>query len=498
MSFYSFKFLFLFLPLALAAFFAAEKYLGRSASIICLVLLSLVFYGVANPLYVPLLAGSIIVNYLVGRGLKGGGGRSLMWAGILLNLAVLGYYKYMNFFLDIVGTLAGTSWQLERMLLPLGISFYTFQQITWLIDCHAKRADARKDGFWRYAMFVTFFPQLIAGPIVRHNETMRQFAQDSTYRFKWDSLAVGLSIFIIGLAKKILVADELANIVNPVYTDAAAGTVSFANAWLAAFCYAFQVYFDFSGYSDMAVGVARMFNIRLPMNFNSPFKSGCIVDLWKGWHMTMTRFFQSYVHAPLSMLFLRMQDKHGVKGNLFMYLSTFITLVVIGLWHGANWTFIIFGLTQGCAIVCNHMWRTYRKKIKLRPMPYWAGLFLTFTFFMLTCVIYRAENLDIAMNMYHSMFVPDKLIGPWIKINKVIFALCVACACFLYPNTQQIMRYYKPVIDMANIAFISARARKLVWRPTAAWAGILLLLYIFSLNTLLDSNKVQEFIYFKF
>ena len=498
MLFYSLEFLFLFLPIVLACFFYVETRLGRKAAIIFLVVTSIAFYGSWNPAFVPLLLASIVVNYFLGRYLQVHTSRYLLWGGILLNLGCLAYYKYTNFFLDAVDAAAGTNLQVAQIILPLGISFYTFQQIAWLVDSYAQDVHTKKEGFWRYALFVTFFPHLVAGPLVSHSEMMPQFSKDSNFRPRWDSLAVGLSIFIIGLTKKVILADEFATISTPVFTNAATGTVPMLSAWLGALCYTFQVYFDFSGYSDMAIGLGRMFNIRLPMNFNSPFKAPSIVEFWKRWHMTMTRFFQTYVHMPMSVSLLRWQTRRKIKGNYAIHFSTFVTLLAIGLWHGANWTYIIFGAMQGFAILFTHLWRALVKAKTVPALPKAGGIFLTYLFFSLSCVIYRAENLDVAWNMYLSMFAPEKFLPPDFRPEKILLWAVGAAICFFAPNTQQIMSNYQPVLDYKNVQNIMARLRNWRWRPSTAWCVTILVLFVANLNFLLDDNRVQEFIYFQF
>ena len=500
MLFYSLNFIFFFLPLTLATFFYIETRFGRRAAIVFLVVMSLVFYGSWNPTFVPIMCLSIVVNYFLGRYLQIMPSLWLLWAGLLANLGLLGYFKYTNFFLDILKSLGGPHWHVEGIVLPLGISFYTFQQISWLVDSYAKNVDTRTEGFWRYALFVCFFPHLVAGPLVDHSEMMPQFSRDTTFRPRWSSIAIGLSIFIIGLAKKVILAEAFAAYSTPVFTDAAHGTVPCTTAWVAGLCYTFQVYFDFSGYSDMAVGLARMFNIRLPMNFNSPYKESSIIGFWKCWHMTMTRFFQTYVYTPLSISLLRLQGKYGIRSNVAIYIAVFVTLVAIGFWHGANWTFIVFGILHGCAIVFNRLWQGIQRKLGLSPLPKALGVFLTYSFFMLTCIIYRAENMGVAWNMYVSMFSPEALGIDDIKLKKISL-LCVGVfICFFMPNTQQILQSYRPVLDFGNVQQLARDAflYKMRWRPAKAWFVILIVLSFLSLDLLLDANKVQEFIYFQF
>ena len=501
MLFYSFEFLFLFLPAVLGIFFYTEVRFGRRAAIIVLVLSSLIFYGSWNPVFVPILCASVVTNYFLGCFLQGRPSKALLWAGVGANLALLGYFKYAGFFLGVVNAVADTHWQMQKVVLPLGISFYTFQQISWLVDSYAAEVDTRKEGFWRYALFVCFFPHLVAGPLVDHSEMMPQFSKDSNFKPKWSSLAIGISIFVIGLAKKVILADEFGATATPVFADAAHGLVPFSSAWLAALCYTFQVYFDFSGYSDMAVGLARMFNIRLPMNFNSPFKAASIIDFWKRWHMTMTRFFQTYIYTPLSVSLMRRKSRRGARGgDSAIYIATMATLLAIGLWHGANWTFVIFGLLQGIAIILNYLWRASRKRRNLPLLHPVAGIAMTYLFFTLCCVIYRSADLGMAWNMYRSMFAPETLVAFKFMPEKVALWFGGAIICFYMPNTQQIMRSYSPVLDLRNIQAV-ARSKfldKIQWRPSVACSLAILCLYFLSLDILLDANRVQEFIYFQF
>lgn len=503
MLFYAFDFLFFFLPLVLLGYFLFASRLGRRSAIIFLVFASLLFYGCWNAKYLLFLIPSIAVNYFLGRWLQKHQSKPLLTLGVLANLGFLGYFKYTNFFLDIVDGLASTSWQIESIVLPIAISFYTFQQIAWLVDSFSQKIDTRTEGFWRYALFVSFFPQLIAGPIVHHSEMMPQFSRDSTFRFRWTSFTVGLSIFIIGLTKKVVLADGMAAIATPAFSSAASGSVAFVDAWMAAIGFTLQVYFDFSGYSDMAIGLARMFNIRLPVNFNSPLKSPSIIEFWTKWHMTMTRFFQAYVHVPLSIFFFRRQMKLGFKGNLSMHITTFITLLAIGFWHGANWTFIVFGLMHGVMVVTNHLWKSFRKKHKIAALPRIAGVSLTLFTFILTCVTYRAENLDVAWSMYGSMFAPVTLAGEIFVSDlyqNIIITLIASITALFLPNTQQLMQRYNPVINMEFVEKIHTKRflKKLLWRPNYAWLVTLAIMWVWSLYTLLDANKVQEFIYFQF
>lgn len=500
MLFYSFEFLYLFLPLVILGYFLTVRFFGHRSSLIFLVLASFIFYANWNINHVWILGGSILANYCLGRYLQQKNSKLILTIGIILNLCVLGYYKYTNFFVDSISSIADTSWHVEAIILPLALSFYTFQQIAWLVDSFTKKVKTETESFWRYALFVSFFPQLIAGPIVHHSEMMPQFSKKSTFRINWKSMSVGLSIFAIGLIKKVVIADNMAAISTPIFTDAASGSVPLIDAWLGSLCFTLQIYFDFSGYSDMAIGLARMFNIRLPMNFNSPLRAASMADLWQKWHMTMTRFFQAYVHTPISMYFARKQIQMNIRGNIAIYLSTFITFVAIGFWHGANWTFIVFGIMHGVFVVTNHVWRGFRKKRKISPIPLPLSIGITFFFFMLSCVTYRAESLNIASTMYKSMFTVDitSLTEHLNDFTHVAYLLPALVIAFVFPNTQQIMQKYNPVINMADYTKVKSFWSRFLWRPTALWFLCIFVFYICSFVTLWKQSISQEFIYFQF
>ena len=339
MLFNSYTFILLFLPVAVGVFFA----LGRISHALAagwLVAASLFFYAWWSPAYVGLLLGSVLFNYAMGRTLARAHASGAVRAarrGLALavgcNLALLAYYKYMNFFLANVDALRGSPVHHLDIILPLGISFFTFTQIAFLVDTFQGKVKEYK--FVHYTLFVTYFPHLIAGPILHHAEMMPQFAQRRVYRPNARYLAAGLTIFCIGLCKKVLIADEIAVYVAPVFGAAAEGrAVGLADAWLGALAYTLQLYFDFSGYSDMAIGLSKMIGVRLPLNFASPYKAVNIIEFWRRWHMTLSRFLRDYLYIPLG------GDR---KGAARRYLNLLATMVLGGLWHGAGWTFIVWG-----------------------------------------------------------------------------------------------------------------------------------------------------------
>ena len=340
MLFNSFPFVFLFLPIVLIAFFEVGRRRRYDLAAWLLGAASLFFYGWWDPAFLPLLLISVVFNYLVGRGIASRREehvrRILCAVGIVVNLSALAYYKYADFAIDSINQLTGLRFPPPRVTLPIGISFFTFTQIAYLVD--TLRGLAREYKFSHYLLFVTYFPHLIAGPILHHGEMMPQFQKTRTYELDWENLAVGSAIFVIGLFKKVCIADGVAApYVVPVFSHAHTH-LGIVEGWAGALAYTFQLYFDFSGYSDMAIGISRMFNITLPLNFDSPYKARSIIDFWRRWHMTLSRFLREYLYIPLG---------GNRRGSLRRYLNVWITMALGGLWHGANWTFVFWGFYQG-------------------------------------------------------------------------------------------------------------------------------------------------------
>ncbi|MEM8827331.1 MAG: MBOAT family protein, partial [Pseudomonadota bacterium] len=397
MLFNSYVFIFAFLPLAIVGFVVAARRSRRLAAG-WLVLASLVFYGWWNPPYVAVLIASIIVNYLTGKAISqrvrdgGGGASGLMWTGVAFNLALLGYYKYANFFVENVAAATGSGWTIEAVLLPIGISFYTFTQIAYLIDCY--RGFVKEYDVVNYALFVSFFPQLIAGPILHHKEMMPQFAKAETYRITSANMAVGTTIFLIGLFKKAVLADGIAIYASPAFaTVDDGGSLDLFTAWGGALAYTFQLYFDFSGYSDMAIGLARMFGIVLPLNFASPYKSRSITEFWRTWHMTLSRFLRDYLYISLG---------GNRRGKARRYLNLFLTMLLGGFWHGAGWNFAIWGALHGLYLMVNHAWSGLFGTGGGRGRALF-GWTVTFFAVVVGWVFFRALTLDGALAMLAAM-----------------------------------------------------------------------------------------------
>ena len=393
-----------------------------------------------------------------------------------------------NFFVDNLNSISGSNIVFEQVILPLAISFFTFQQIAYLVDTY--RGETREYSFLHYCLFVTFFPQLIAGPIVHHKEMLPQFAKDSLYRLRSKNLAIGFTIFAIGLFKKVMIADNISVYATPVFSAAEAGAIlTFFEAWTGAIAYSLQLYFDFSGYSDMAIGLARMFGVRLPLNFSSPYKSTSIIEFWRRWHMTLSRFLRDYLYIPLG---------GSRAGRLRRYKNLMITMVLGGFWHGAGWTYIIWGGMHGVYLLINHGWIEFRKSLfadKVHPIFFRKiGWFLTITAIVVAWVPFRAESSEAAISMLTSM---SGLNGMGVDSPKhFLIAIFLLLVTTIIPsNTQQIMRNYKPAFETYNADKSLINDKQLQWNPTAIWSIVISLMFIISLLSL---SSESEFLYFQF
>ena len=391
MLFNSYEFIFFFLPIVFFVYFFLLKQRWIIGAKGFLVFASLFFYSWWNISYLPLILVSMLFNYVIGNTLNENfrqiraHKKTILWIGVVANLALLGYFKYSDFLIENVNVLLDASIPLLHLALPLAISFFTFQQIAYLVDSY--RGETQEYDFLNYALFVTFFPQLIAGPIVHHAEMMPQFASRWNAVKQYRHIATGLFIFSLGLFKKVVIADTFAQWANAGFDGAAA--LNFFEAWAATLSYTFQLYFDFSGYTDMAIGAALLFNIKLPFNFNSPYKALDIQDFWRRWHMTLSRFLRDYIYIPLG---------GNREGSLRTYSNLLITFLLGGIWHGAGWTFVFWGFLHGVALMAHRAWN-----ILGFTMPkVWAWL-TTFLFINVTWVFFRAETWQDAVRVLKGM-----------------------------------------------------------------------------------------------
>lgn len=410
MLFNSYTFIFAFLPIMLLGYFWLVSKRLIIESKLWLVGGSLFFYSFWNIYYLPLLLSSIFVNFFAGSALAKGKEqkitkKQLLIFGIIFNIALLGFFKYTDFLLSNLNTL-GTHFELLHIILPLGISFFTFTQIAFLVDAY--KGKVKEYNLLNYMLFVSYFPHLLAGPILHHSEMMPQFASRWNWAVRWRNLAVGLFLFSIGLFKKVVIADTFSEWANTGFDTAT--TLNLFEAWATSLSYTFQLYFDFSGYTDMAIGMSLMFNIKLPINFNSPYKARDIQDFWRRWHITLSRFLRDYIYIPLG---------GNQTSKMRNYFNLFFVFLIGGIWHGASWMFVVWGALHGIAIVIHRIW----KDLGLR-MWNWLGWFITFNFVNIAWVFFRAKDLESAEKVLGGMVgiggvvLPDKLAGKLAFLEK--------------------------------------------------------------------------------
>jgi alginate O-acetyltransferase complex protein AlgI len=499
MLFNSYQFLLLFLPIALIGCVVIARTLGRNAVFGWLVLASLFFYGWWSWFNLSLLLASLVFNYAAGTWLgkleKRSPGKLVLGVALAFNVGFLGYFKYADFVVANLNTVFGAHWALRNIALPLGISFYTFQKIAYLVDSY--QGKTRGYGFRDFCLFVSFFPQLIAGPITHHGEIMPQFRKQDTARNHWEDWSVGLTLFIFGLAKKVQIADRLAAFATPVFRVARDGAQFGAGeAWLGVLAYTLQLYFDFSGYSDMAIGLARMFGIRLPMNFNSPYKATSIVDFWRRWHITLSRFLREYVYIPLG---------GSRRGTGRKYINLFITMLIGGIWHGAGWTFVIWGMLHGLYLLVCHAWRDLRgvrdEASMALPRLAWNRA-LTFLAIVVAWVFFRAENFHAAANILASMSGAHGFASDLARLEQTkgwLLVVPLLLIVWFMPNTNQLLSYFKPTLEYvgedATQGPTLPRPAKVAWAPNAAWACAIAVLAVLSV---LAFSRASEFIYWQF
>jgi alginate O-acetyltransferase complex protein AlgI len=531
MLFNSFRFLFVFLPLTMLGFHLLGRY-GRRPVILWLALMSVVFYAAWNVVFVAFLLASILVNYLVAALITlppelSPARRRLLALGIVLNLLPLFYFKYLYKTLLLMDWLHLTHLQPHPLLLPLGISFFTFTQISYLVDL--AQGQAERQDLLSYLLFVTFFPHLIAGPILHHKEMMPQFGREGSpevparrFSLKPDDVSLGLTWFLMGLTKKVLIADKLAPTANLAFAHA--GSLDAANAWTGLIVYSMQLYFDFSGYSDMALGLARIFSIRFPLNFDSPFKATSVTEYWQRWHMTLTRYITLYLYNPILLAVQRHRLATGKKISrkalttpagftAMVAYPTIATMLITGLWHGAGLQFLIFGLIHGLYLTANQAWRHFRLRAGtptspanatpagLKRLSMMAGVYLQVTFAL---IFFRSDSLSSAFGLFRDLFGHHGL-GHMGALLEGSLAFALFPIVWFFPNTQQILNqetgpHGLPPVGAAATPAISPTPaptilRSLHWAPTLRWALVMALLF-FAILANLGTNA--PFLYFQF
>jgi alginate O-acetyltransferase complex protein AlgI len=488
MLFNSFEFILLFLPLTLLIYFMLLRRRLTIAAKSWLLFASLFFYSWWNIKYLPLILGSILFNYTVGgllveydSGRQRVSKKAIFVFGIAANIALLCWFKYMDFFIGTTNGLLGAQLPLLKIVLPLGISFFTITQIAFLVDAYEGLVEERN--LLNYSLFVTFFPHLLAGPILHHSDMMPQFERMRNKVVNWKNLYLGLMLFFLGLFKKVVLADTFS-----VWASAGFDTtqpLTLIPAWLASLSYTFQLYFDFSGYSDMAVGIGWMFNISLPINFNSPYKATGIIDFWKRWHITLTNFVTTYLYTPILRAFGRITFTNSL-------MAIFLAMLISGFWHGAGWTFIIWGGMHGLGLVLNHIWR--KKKL---PMPSFLAWLITFNFVNVSFVFFRSKSLDGAIRLLEGM---AGLNGVMLHKSLAKFAVLknmgISFGGWLDSIKGNDQTWIMAIAAMLLLLFWK-NSMEIVNRVRPAW-GWLCLLIVVAFWSLLDMSKVSEFLYFQF
>jgi len=482
MLFNSYVFVLAFLPIVLIGYFLLCK-VNSLFSRIFLLGMSLFFYGYFNIHYTIIIVISILFNFSVGKLLQIKNKKTILIIGLFLNIGVLFYYKYYDFFIENINKFFHTSFTLNNLLLPLGISFFTFQQLSYLLDVH--RDPSINYNFIDYALFVTYFPQLIAGPIVTHDELIPQFRNPQNRKINFKNFSAGLMAFSFGLAKKVLLADIFGHVVDAAYSKV--NSLSAIMVIIVLLSYTFQIYFDFSGYCDMASGISLMFNIKLPMNFNSPYQSITILDFWKRWHMTLTRFFTKYLYIPLG------GNRHG---KFRTCLNIFIVFLISGLWHGANWTFILWGISHGIFSILNQMFKKNIQKI-----PTAINWMITFIFVNITWALFRSNSIKHFKQLFQALLSSKQMLFDWTILYH-----------FQTPEIKIITRILKNIIGTNKVSmfacvffiglsflfvlkFKNTNQRIDIFKPTKKYLFVTVFLLI---SSILSFSNVGLFLYFNF
>ena len=488
--FNSYKFIFAFLPITFFIYFYLNHKRLTEASKGFLVFSSLFFYAWWNIAYLPLILSSILFNYIIGNSLSKSNNmgwisrrfskKSILVFGIVCNVSLLGYFKYTDFFIENFNLFVGSNANLLHLLLPLAISFFTFQQIAYLVDSY--RGETTEYDFLNYTLFVTFFPQLIAGPIVHHKEMMPQFVNVRNKVKNYKNIALGLFIFSTGLFKKVVMADIFSMWSNKGFD--VAETLNLFAAWATSLSYTFQLYFDFSGYTDMAIGIALLFNIKLPINFNSPYKALSVQDFWRRWHITLSRFLRDYIYIPLG---------GNKKGSFRTYTNLMVTFIIGGFWHGAGWTFLFWGFLHGLALSIHKLWQSLGFK-----MWYWLAWCITFNFVNIAWIFFRAKEWNDAIKVLNGMFSLDNVVLPPLFQSKLSFLDNYGVSFqFMFENIQG-NRWTILIILISIIIVLFTKNSMEKWKaftPNKTTTFLGTIAFIFGVLSLV---KVSEFLYFNF
>lgn len=477
--FNSYQFIFIFLPITLIFYYGFAYFRHTKLAITSLIFASLAFYAYWDIRYLPLLVGSILFNFTIGSFIEKTKSKKLLIAGITVNLMLLGYFKYAGFFIKSANVLLGSTLFVPKIILPLGISFFTFTQAAYLVDAY--RNETPKYSLLTYSLFVTLFPHLIAGPILYHKDMIPQFSLAKNFIFSSKNISLGIALFSMGLLKKVLIADNLAPWVKLIFEHA--NEVTFFEAWVGALGYTMQLYFDFSGYSEMAVGLGLMFNFNLPINFNSPYKSTSIIDFWRRWHITLSTFLKNYLYIPLG------GNRRGYIGRMR---NLMLTMLLGGLWHGAGWNYVIWGGLHGVYLVINHVWRKNNY-----ILPGFLSWLLTFICIVIAWVFFRADSFTNALLLLKAMIGLQGIILPQTyatflhKFNG--FGIQFGSLHYLQGGIMQL----GVVITLIGIVSVCKNPHQILsdFNPTKKWAFVVAVIIVIALVNL---NNATEFLYFQF
>jgi alginate O-acetyltransferase complex protein AlgI len=501
MLFTQFEFLFLFLPVTFAGYFLIARFINAPAARLgWLAAASLAFYSYWDVRFVPIILVSIVFNYTMGLLIaRQPVGRTRGWVfavAIGANLSALAFYKYTNFGIQIFNAIAHARHPSLAIVLPLGISFFTFTQIAYLADVYGGYSHERS--FIKYGLFVTYFPHLVAGPILHHREMMPQFGAEQSRRISLENVAIGLTILVIGLFKKSVVADSFGLVASPVFQAANSNYLHLMDAWGGALAYSLQIYFDFSGYSDMAIGISTLFGIKLPFNFDAPYKSRSIVEFWRRWHISLSRFLRDYLYIPLG------GNRHGYHRR---NINLFMTMLLGGLWHGAGFTFIIWGALHGTFLIVNHRWTTLTQKrpalARLTQSSWYplAALCLTQLMVVLAWVFFRADDPNAAIRLIKCMIGlsnPER-VGPTplVEGREMLLIFAGYVACLVLPNVNAMFARWQVGLE----TYHNPRPWSiltLIWRPSVIWAVGTSLCLIAALLMNIIAGDTSQFLYFQF
>ena len=506
MLFNSYIFIFLFFPLTIIGYYGLNHFKMYRAAMAFLVCMSLWFYGYNNIYYLLILVTSILINYGIVRGMCRFQDKkkrlAFLWTGILLNIGILFYFKYYDFFIENINAGLKSNLPLLHLVLPLGISFYTFQQLSYVIDAY--KGDCESYSFLEYAAYVSYFPQLIAGPIVYHSELIPQFRDLSKKKVCFANMSKGLYAFALGLSKKVLIADTFSKIVTIGYGNIA--DLNTPSALLVMICYSLQIYFDFSGYCDMAYGIGYMMNIRLPVNFNSPYKAVSLSDFWDRWHMTLTRFFTRYIYIPLG---------GNRKGKARTYLNVLIVYLVSGLWHGANWTFIVWGALHGIVSVLERIFRDIFKSHKatdaaahttlsgtaLHTASHILRMTVTFLFVTFAWSIFRAESLSQAVHLWQQLFTGgfgelyQPITAKFQSLIEMSFLYRAGLGSLMDSQPWLFITAFTGIILIASFMLRNTQEKVATLKLTVTKMLVVIILMLWSILSL---SEISEFLYFNF